>query len=326
MSEPTILTPVQETSLAAPITILPLLSISTTPHAPQQTTTLISLPPITIDAPIITFVVPESNELSAVQLRVAKLEKDVSELKNINHSAATIATLKSQVPTVVDDYLGSKLGDAFQKALQKHSEDLIQKHSMKLAPESRKIKTPTVNLEKGSKKSASEILKIKRDKLRSKRRQSLQSSPQTRNPANHKLYHALMEALIEDENAIDKGVVDTVKDHKRKHDDEDPPAEPNQGKKTKWRRTKESESSKKPSTTKETPKGKSPSKCSKTGKSASAKKLVEEPTTEVVMDDTGKDVVCNDDQPQDISEPMTTKTLNPEWFTQPPRPPTPDPE
>ncbi|GJU17790.1 retrovirus-related pol polyprotein from transposon TNT 1-94 [Tanacetum coccineum] len=32
-------------------------------------------------------------------LRVAKLEKDVSELKNVDHSAATIATLKSQVPT-----------------------------------------------------------------------------------------------------------------------------------------------------------------------------------------------------------------------------------
>ncbi|GJZ04379.1 hypothetical protein Tco_0537654, partial [Tanacetum coccineum] len=49
-------------------------------------------------------------------------------------------------------------------------------------------------------------------------------------------YHALMEALIEDENAIDKGVVDTVKDHKRKQDDaddddEDPLAGPNQDKK-----------------------------------------------------------------------------------------------
>ncbi|GKC55615.1 hypothetical protein Tco_1083213 [Tanacetum coccineum] len=33
-----------------------------------------------------------------------------------------------------------------------------------------------------------------------------------RNPANHRLYHALMEALIEDENAMDKGVADTVKD------------------------------------------------------------------------------------------------------------------
>ncbi|GKG29181.1 hypothetical protein Tco_0416546, partial [Tanacetum coccineum] len=40
-----------------------------------------------------------------------------------------------------------------------------------------------------------------------------------RNPANHRLYHALMEALIEDENPMDKGVTDTVKDYKKKHDD-----------------------------------------------------------------------------------------------------------
>ncbi|GKD51531.1 hypothetical protein Tco_1280507 [Tanacetum coccineum] len=52
------------------------------------------------------------------------------------------------------------------------------------------------------------------------------------------LYHALMEALIEDENAIDNEVADTVKDHKRKHDgdddndddDEGPPAGSNQAK------------------------------------------------------------------------------------------------
>ncbi|GJU17548.1 hypothetical protein Tco_1145514 [Tanacetum coccineum] len=154
----------------------------------------------------------------------------------------------------------------------------------------------------------------------------------SRNPANHRLYHALMEALTEDKNAMDKGVADTIKDYKRKHDDdeddddEDPPTGPNQGKKTKRRRTKESESSKKPSTTKEPPKGKDPSKGSKTGKSASAKEPVEEPTAEVVMDDTSEDVVCDDDQPQDTSKPKTTKTPNLEWFTQPPRPPTPDPE
>ncbi|GJZ52105.1 hypothetical protein Tco_0606620 [Tanacetum coccineum] len=115
------------------------------------------------------------------------------------------------------------------------------------------------------------------------------------NPANHRLYHALMEALIEDENAMDKGVADIVQDHKRKHDDdEDPLAGPNQG--------------------------------SKTGKSASAKEPVEEPIAEVVMNDVGDDVVRDDDQPQDASEPKTAKTPNPEWFTQPPRPPTPDPE
>ncbi|GKE00472.1 hypothetical protein Tco_1388455 [Tanacetum coccineum] len=152
------------------------------------------------------------------------------------------------------------------------------------------------------------------------------------NPANHWLYHALMEALIEDENVMDKGVADTVKDHKRKHnddeddDDEDPLVRSNLGKKTKRRRTKEFESSKKPSTTKETLKGKAPTKGSKTGKSASAKEPVEEPIAEVIMDDVGNDLVRDDDQTQAASKPKTLKTLNPEWFKQPSRPPTPDPE
>ncbi|GJR42029.1 hypothetical protein Tco_1310132 [Tanacetum coccineum] len=141
-----------------------------------------------------------------------------------------------------------------------------------------------------------------------------------------------MEALIEDENAMDKGVTDTVKDHKRKHDDdeddddEDPPARPNKGKKTKRRRTKNYKSLKKPSITKETLKGKTPTKGSKTGKSASVKEPVEESIAEVIMDDVGDDVVCDDDQPQATSEPKTSKTLNPEWFKQPPRPPTSDHE
>ncbi|GJV04710.1 hypothetical protein Tco_1338279 [Tanacetum coccineum] len=141
-----------------------------------------------------------------------------------------------------------------------------------------------------------------------------------------------MESLIKDENEIDIRVANTVKDHKRKHeddeddDDEDLPAGPNQGKKTKRRRTKESESSKKPSTTKETPKCKAPTKGSKTGKPASAKEPVEEPIAEVIMDDAGDDVARDDNPPQDTSKPKTRKTLNPDWFKQPSRPPTPDTE
>ncbi|GKB59628.1 hypothetical protein Tco_0915814 [Tanacetum coccineum] len=129
-----------------------------------------------------------------------------------------------------------------------------------------------------------------------------------------------MEALIKYENEMDKGVADTVKDHKRKHDDveddddEDSPARPNQGKKTKRRRTKEYTSFMKPSFTKETPKGKAPTKGSKTGKSASAKELVKEPIAEVVMDNAGDDVARDDNQPQDISEPKTRETLNSDWF------------
>ncbi|GKE09419.1 hypothetical protein Tco_1412970 [Tanacetum coccineum] len=165
-------------------------------------------------------------------------------------------------------------------------------------PESSKIQTPTINLEQESKKSASEILKIKRgqaekqkmpkytiksiDKaalkeydLKSALYQTMHKNKSfNRNPANHALYHVLKEALIVDENVMDKGVTDT-----------------------------------------ETPKGKAPSIGSKTGKYASVKEPVKEPIDEVVMDDavntTSEDVVYDDDQPQDTSEPKTDKTLNP---------------
>nr|GEX65367.1 hypothetical protein [Tanacetum cinerariifolium] len=318
ISEPTVPTQVQESPSISTVTTLPPPSISTTPSVPQQTTTPIPTQPITTDAPTITTVVSESDALSAIQLRVAKLEKDMSKLKKIDLSAKALAALKTQVLSVVDNYLGYKVRDIFQK------------------------ETPTVDLEQGSKKSALEILKLKRKQaekqqmpkftikstnkatlkeydLKSALYQSMHANKYfNKNPSNHRLYHALMEALIEDKNVMDKRVTNTVKDHKRKHDDdeddddEDPSAGLNQGKQTKRRRTKESESSKKPSSTNETPKGKAPTKGSKTGKSASTKEPVEEPTAEVVMDDAGDDVACDDNQPQGTSEPKTRKTPNPE--------------
>ncbi|GJU98236.1 hypothetical protein Tco_1327507 [Tanacetum coccineum] len=268
--------------------------------------------------------------------------------------------LHISIPKVVEHYLGSKINDDLQKVLQRHTKDLIQKYFVKLTLESSKIQKPTIDLEQEFEKSALEICKIKREQAKKQKmpKYTIKSTDNAtlkeydqksalyqtmhenksfnRNPANHALYLALMEALIEDGNAMDKGVADTVKNHKRQHDDDDddddadPSAGPNQGKKTKRRRTKELESSKKPSTTKETPKCKALSKGSKTGKSASAKEPVEEPIAEVVMNDavhtTGEDVVRDDDQPRDTSEPKTNKTPNQDWFKQPLRPPTPDPE
>nr|GEV00070.1 hypothetical protein [Tanacetum cinerariifolium] len=263
----------------------------------------------------IQYEVPHIQSLSLlrvpVSLRVAKLEKDVSELKKIDHSAEALATLKSQVLTVVYNYLGSKFGDVLQKEMQKHVADLIQIHSVKLAPELTKIQTAIVDLEQESEKSPLEIHKIKREQAEKQKmsKYAIKSTDKAilkeydqksalyqtmhenksfnRNLTNHALYHALIEALIKDENAMDKRVADT----------------------TKRRRTKESESSKKPSTTKETSKGKAPSKSSKTGKSAAAKEPVEEPIAEVVMDDAvntaSVDVVRDDDQPQDTLEPKT---------------------
>ncbi|GJX06146.1 hypothetical protein Tco_0194078 [Tanacetum coccineum] len=229
-------------------------------------------------------------------LRVAKLEKDVSQLKKIDLSLKLLRLLKIK-DHLFRYYLGCKVGDK---------------------------QTPAVDLEQESKKSPSEILKIKTEQAEKQKmlKFTIKSTDQAalkeydqksalyqtmhanksfnRNPANHRLYHALMEALIDDENVMDKGVVDTIQDHKRKHDDdEDPPTRPNQGKQTKRRRTKDSESSKKPSTTKETPKGNALSKGSKTGKSAFAKEPVEEPIDEVVIDNAE-----GDRYPFDLSKPL----------------------
>ncbi|GKC85697.1 hypothetical protein Tco_1141414, partial [Tanacetum coccineum] len=52
-------------------------------------------------------------------------------------------------------------------------------------------------------------------------------------PKNKTLYHALMKSLIEDENAMDQGVADLIKQKKRPHDDankdEGPPTRSDQG-------------------------------------------------------------------------------------------------
>ncbi|GJX36503.1 hypothetical protein Tco_0248060 [Tanacetum coccineum] len=260
----------------------------------------------------VTTAILKSNTLSVVELRVAKLEKDVSELKTFDHSSEALVVLQSYVPTVVDSYLDTKVRDVFHKELQKHTAYLIHKYSLQHLPELATKPTPTTEQE--SEKGPSEILKIKKEQAES------QKNPQFTIKSTEKaaLEEYDLKTVIEDENAMDKGVTDTVKDHKRKHDDdeydddEDPPAGLNQGKKTKRRRTKESESSKKLSTTKETPKGKTLTKSSKTGKSAPAKEPVEEPITKVIMDDGSHDVARDDHLP----------TLNPEWFKQPPWPPT----
>ncbi|GJR24423.1 hypothetical protein Tco_0972950 [Tanacetum coccineum] len=147
ISEPLVLTAVQESPSIATVTTLTPPFVSTTPSIPQQTTTLIPTPPITTDALIITTNVFEFDALSVVQLRVAKLKKDVFELKKIDLFVEALAALKTQVSSVVDNYLGSKVADVFQKELKKHTADLIQKYSLQQIPELPKKHTLTVDLE-----------------------------------------------------------------------------------------------------------------------------------------------------------------------------------
>ncbi|GJZ92900.1 retrovirus-related pol polyprotein from transposon TNT 1-94 [Tanacetum coccineum] len=184
----------------------------------------------------------------------------MSKVKKTDHCAAVLASIQSQVPIVVDKYLGTKVDDALLKALKKHTADLIQKYSGLPAPESSK--------KQESEKSPEEILRIEREQEEQKHVPTYtikstdtaalkefdlkaalfktihENKSANKNPANNRLYHAFMEALIEDENAMEKEVADKVKDHKRRHDsdddedvdDEGHPAGSNQGKSTKRRR------------------------------------------------------------------------------------------
>ncbi|GJV22408.1 hypothetical protein Tco_1371428 [Tanacetum coccineum] len=210
----------------------------------------VNAPPINTEDTTITL--PEITPFIALQLRVAKLEQDMSEVKKTDHSAAVLASIQSQVPTVVEKYVGTKIDDALLKALERHTADLVEKYSVLPAPESSK--------KQESEKSPKEIIRIKREQgekkpepmytIKSTNKASLEefdlkgalfnirhkNKSANINPANYRLYHALIEALIEDENAMDKEVADKVKDHKRKRDsddDEGPSAGSNQCESTK---------------------------------------------------------------------------------------------
>ncbi|GJS67384.1 hypothetical protein Tco_0681948 [Tanacetum coccineum] len=275
------------------------------PPVLQQTTpilTTITTPPINTEASAITIAILEITPFIALQLRVVKLEQDMSEVKKIDHSATVLASIQSHVPPVVDKYVGTKLDDTLLKALERHTAYLVEKYYVLPTLESSK--------KQESKKSPEEIIRIKREQKEKKQdptytikstdkaaleKFNLKSAlfkfmhknkSANRNPANYRLYHALMEALIEDENAMDKEVANT-------------------GKSTKRIRTRESESTKKPSTTKESSKDKDPKVGSKTGKSAPAKDPVEEPTDEVIIDEQPTEDILISDEGH-VSDPEDT--------------------
>ncbi|GJU01920.1 hypothetical protein Tco_1112258 [Tanacetum coccineum] len=256
-SDSTIPDPSHQTVTSTPPVIAPFTDVSST-----KPSSLVTPPPINTEATTITTSLPEITPFIALQLRVAKLEQEMSEVKKTDHSADVLASIRSQVPTAVNNYLGTKLDDALLKVLERHTADLIEKYSVLPGPESVK------NQE--SEKSPKEIIRAKKEQDEEKQDStySIRSTDKVdleefdlksalfshmnkkksanKNTTNYRLYHALMEALIADEDAMDKEVADKVKDHKRKHDsdddeddddDEGPSAGSNQGRSTKKRRS-----------------------------------------------------------------------------------------
>ncbi|GJW02718.1 hypothetical protein Tco_1561574 [Tanacetum coccineum] len=206
-------------------------SVSTISPVLQQTTTPIPTPPITTEAPPVTTVLD------------------------------LLPIIAQRVPSMVNEYLVSSLGDALQMVLQKHTKELRHEFSQKEVSEIRKIKNEQAEKQQMPKYSVKSSDKVALDENDQK-------------------------SLLSDEEGIDQGVVNLLKQKKRHHDDqdEDPSAKPNQ------------------------------------------EELVVKPTEKVNLDATTENVVNDADQPQDDSKPQKDSTTKYDWFKQPQRPPTPDPE
>nr|GEW18012.1 hypothetical protein [Tanacetum cinerariifolium] len=244
ISKPSVLTPIPKTPSVAPaITLLPPLFVSTISHVLMQSTTPIPAPPITTEAPCVTTIL---DLLHVVIQRVSVLEKDVQELKETGNTTTHRASLRSGIPSVVNAYLGSSLGNSLQKM----------------------------------------ILFDKMDKICS----------YLTHDKHEVLFDVLLNSIVLDD-AVARGQADPEKVlRKRYHDDDDPSAGPNQGKKTKRSRTKEFE----------------PSKKSFTSKEPSKEEPVEELIFEMASDDieqTVDDVANDADQPPDDSTQTKDKDL-----------------
>nr|GFC98696.1 hypothetical protein [Tanacetum cinerariifolium] len=110
----------------------------------------------------------------------------MSELKKIDHSTKALAALKSQVLMVVES---EKTPSKILKIKKEHDE---------------KQKMPKYTI-----KPIDKATLKKYDQKISLFQTMHDNKTINKNPTNNTLYHALIEALIEDEKAIDKGVADT---------------------------------------------------------------------------------------------------------------------
>nr|GEU49871.1 hypothetical protein [Tanacetum cinerariifolium] len=122
--EPTVLSPIPEITNVTPITTAPpkapTITAITTTLTPTPIKTPLPSPPIFTVAPT-TALVMKLEAFSAIHQKVFELEQDVQELKQVDNSLEILASIRSQVLSAVNEYLGSSLGDALQKAKQEHA-------------------------------------------------------------------------------------------------------------------------------------------------------------------------------------------------------------
>nr|GEW21820.1 uncharacterized mitochondrial protein AtMg00810-like [Tanacetum cinerariifolium] len=254
--------------------------------------------------------------LPTIVQRVSEFKKNVKKLKQVDHSSAIFAMIRSELPSAVNEYLGSSLGDSLQKVLQKHTEELKQElkqqESHKSATEIIKIKREQASKQKWPKHSSTPFDKIIENEYKQKDilfKMMLASKSHEKHLAHQALYDALIPSLFVDEDDMDQATtaIDQGMDKKRPRKDTQP--------------------SKKSSASKESSKGHTPPKSSKYGKSVTVEEPYEEhvhdmslDAEENIVDETGN----ADEHPDSEAKPKTNNASKNDWFKQPLWPHTPD--
>ncbi|GKD87790.1 hypothetical protein Tco_1358944 [Tanacetum coccineum] len=142
-------------------------------------------------------------------LVITNLEKDVKELKTVDHSASLLSTIKSEVLNAVKEYLGTSMDDALYKYVPDKSTKDIRKIKIEHA---RKQQEPKETITSSDTTALEEF-----DQKTTFFEAMTKSKSFNKSPKQRALYHDLMESILDDENVMDEDVADKLK--KRKQDD-----------------------------------------------------------------------------------------------------------
>ncbi|GJU52923.1 hypothetical protein Tco_1226637 [Tanacetum coccineum] len=116
---------IPKTSTAAAPTIPMIISLIT--PLPQQSTLTPTPVPTTETTTTSILALPYFSSLFEFDQRVSVLEKELSQLKQVDYFAQLLKTIKSQIPAMVDDQLSTRLEDSIQKAFWSYTSEFEKK-------------------------------------------------------------------------------------------------------------------------------------------------------------------------------------------------------
>ncbi|GJX30079.1 hypothetical protein Tco_0238158 [Tanacetum coccineum] len=217
----------------------------------NQTPSLLTIPVTSTPTPTPTteattslLAIPYFSSLFGFNKRVSVLEKELSQLKQVDHSALLLEAIKSQVPAVVEAHLGTRLGDSIQKAFRSYTAEFEKKAQaekkryINLVEKSVKdiINDENVVLAKSSSQPQSTykaVVSLTEFELKKIILDKMQKSQSYRRAKEDK---ELYDGLVKSSYKLDKDLFESYgkayslkRDHEDKDKDEDPPAGSDQG-------------------------------------------------------------------------------------------------